>query len=207
MKSLRLGGLAVAASCALMALPAGASANVQVGSSGWSWGNPQPQGNTLHAMAFAGSTGYAVGDFGTLLQTTDGGSTWAGLPAGTFTNLTRLQVLDANTVIAGGGCVARRSIDGGRTFTRIAFTPVESSCPDKSKLAAFSFLSANHGYLVLADGSVFETTDGGTEFAPKTGVPGTAVTRPASPPPATARSSPPPTRATAGSRSPTPSAR
>ena len=64
-----------------------ASASVQVGSSGWQWGNPLPQGNTLRSMSFAGVNGYAAGDFGTLLRTADGGVTWSGLLSGTFTNL------------------------------------------------------------------------------------------------------------------------
>jgi photosystem II stability/assembly factor-like uncharacterized protein len=172
MSRLRWGGTAVLAACALAVLPAAASANVQVGSSGWLWGNPLPQGNTLRAMAFAGTTGYAVGDFGTLLKTTDAGDTWTGLPAGTFSNLTEVEAVDANTVVAGGGCVARLSTDGGQSFSRIAFTPVESSCPDGSHLAAIWYVSAQHGYLVLNDGSVFETTNG-TEFATKTAIPGT----------------------------------
>lgn len=163
----------VACGLVAAALPAAASANVQVGSSGWSWGNPLPQGNTLRAMAFSGPTGYAVGDFGTLLQTTDAGATWTGLPAGTFSNLTELQVLDANTLVAGGGCVARRSTDGGRTFTRIAFTNVESDCPQESVLAALAFLNPNLGYVFEAGGQVFQTPDGGTRFAPKIAVPGT----------------------------------
>jgi len=61
MRMLRWSGMAALAACALAALPAAAQANVQVGSSGWLWGNPLPQGNTLRAMAFAGTTGYAVG--------------------------------------------------------------------------------------------------------------------------------------------------
>src|SRR4051794_16478136 len=66
----RLWGGAGALACALVAgLGGAASATVQVGSSGWSWGNPLPQGNTLRAMSFAGPTGYAVGDVGTLLKT------------------------------------------------------------------------------------------------------------------------------------------
>jgi len=170
---LRSGGAAALAACALVAIPAAAPANVQVGSSGWSWGNPLPQGNTLRAMAFYGTTGYAVGDFGTLLQTTDGGATWAGLPAGTFSNLTELQVLDGNTRVAGGGCVARRSTDGGRTFMRIAFTNVESDCPADSQLAALSFLDGTTGFIFEAGGQVFQTVDGGTRFAPKIAVPGT----------------------------------
>ncbi|HZV75647.1 MAG TPA: hypothetical protein VFF79_18195 [Conexibacter sp.] len=163
--------LAAALTAAALVSAAPAGANVQVGSSGWQWGNPLPQGNTVRAMSFAGATGYAAGDFGTLLKTSDGGSSWSGLPVGTFQGLGVVQALDANTVVAGGGCVARRSIDGGATFTAIRFTPVESNC--SVGLRDLSFVSKDVGYLLLADGSVFTTTDGGTQFAPRTAVPET----------------------------------
>ena len=71
MKRLGLAGALVCAAGFLAALPGLASASVQVGSSGWQWGNPLPQGNAVRAMSFAGATGYAAGDFGTLLRTTD----------------------------------------------------------------------------------------------------------------------------------------
>ncbi|HKG38912.1 MAG TPA: YCF48-related protein [Conexibacter sp.] len=162
--------LAAALTAALLALAAAAAgASVQVGSSGWQWGNPLPQGNTVRAMSFAGATGYAAGDFGTLLKTTDGGNNWSGLPVGTFQSLAVVQALDVNTVVAGGGCVARRSTDGGATFSAIRFTPVESNC--RVGLRDLSFVSADVGYVLLADGSVFTTTDGGTQFAPRTAVP------------------------------------
>jgi len=163
---------AALAAAALAALPAApASANVQVGASGWQWGNPLPQGNTVRAMSFAGSTGYAAGDFGTLLKTGNGGSTWTGLPVGTFQGLTVVQALGADTVFAGGGCVARRSTDGGRTFAAVRFTAVESTC--RNQLRDLSFVSSDVGYLLLQDGSVFATDDGGTQFAPRTAVPDT----------------------------------
>jgi photosystem II stability/assembly factor-like uncharacterized protein len=162
---------AALAAGALAALPAAAGANVQVGSSGWQWGNPQPQGNTIRAMSFGGLRGYAAGDFGTLLQSEDGGTTWSGLPAGTHQNLTEVQAVDADTVVAGGGCVARRSDNGGLTFSRMAFTPVESSC--KEGLQALFFPTEKIGYFALADGTVFRTPDGGTEFEQKSAVPGT----------------------------------
>ena len=163
--------VALLASLGLALLAAPAGANVQVGSSGWQWGNPLPQGNTLRATSFAGETGYVAGDFGTLLKTTDGGTTWAGLSVGTFQGLTIVQALDDQTVFAGGGCVARRSTDGGETFTSISFTPVESSC--RAQLRDMSFVTADTGFLLLDDGSVFTTTDGGTGFSPRTAVPGT----------------------------------
>jgi photosystem II stability/assembly factor-like uncharacterized protein len=162
-------GAACTAAAAL--LPAAAPANVQVGSSGWQWGNPLPQGNTLRALSFAGTRGYAAGDFGTLLRTDDGGATWTGLPAGTFQQLSLVQAVDSDTVIAGGGCVARRSDDGGQTFTRIAFTPIESRCNEG--LAALFFTAKRTGYIARADGTVQQTADGGDSFAQKTAIPGT----------------------------------
>ena len=119
MKRLRLAGALACAAGALAALPALAPASVQVGSSGWQWGNPLPQGNTLRSISFAGANGYAAGDFGTLLRTTDGGGTWSGLLSGTFTNLSDVQAIDPDALFAAGGCVARRSNDAGATFTRV----------------------------------------------------------------------------------------
>jgi len=122
-------------------------------------------------MSFAGTQGYASGDFGTLLHTTDAGATWTGLLSGTFTNLSEVQAIDGDSVFAGGGCVARRSDDGGATFKRLAFTPVESSC--REQLAAGWFVNQNTGYLVLTDGTVLRTDNNGDTFAQKNPVPGT----------------------------------
>jgi photosystem II stability/assembly factor-like uncharacterized protein len=151
---------------------AGASGAVTVSQSGWAWGNPSPQGNTLHAVAFAGALGYAVGDNGTALKTLDGGATWSGLATGTAGQLTRVQIVDANTVVTGGsnGCIVRISTNGGVLFTRI-FTVDESTCPDP--VQSFNFVSAQIGYLLLHSGSVLVTHDGGASFSRLTGVPGT----------------------------------
>src|SRR3954454_13188577 len=171
MRRTRLIGAIACAVGALAALPTAAPAAVQVGSSGWQWGNPLPQGNTIRAMSSAGTQGYAAGDFGTLLHTTDAGATWTGLPSGTFTGLTEVQAIDGAAVFAGGGCVARRSDDGGATFKRLAFTPVESSC--REQLAAGWFVDRTTGYLALTDGTVLRTDNDGDTFAQKNAVPGT----------------------------------
>jgi photosystem II stability/assembly factor-like uncharacterized protein len=171
MRRTRLIGAIACAVGALAALPAAAPAAVQVGSSGWLWGNPLPQGNTIRALSLAGAQGYASGDFGTLLRTNDAGATWTGLPSGTFTNLTEVQAIDGAAVFAGGGCVARRSDDGGATFKRLAFTPVESSC--REQLAGGWFVNRVTGYLVLTDGTVLRTDNDGDTFAQKNPVPGT----------------------------------
>jgi photosystem II stability/assembly factor-like uncharacterized protein len=168
--------LAVAAVAMVLAICAGASASasVTVSQSGWAWGNPSPQGNTLNAISFNGPLGYAVGDNGTALKTVDGGSTWSGLATGTAGELTRLQIVDANTVVVGSanGCILRISTDGGTVFTKI-FTVAESGCHDQ--VQAFSFISAQVGFLLLRSGSLLVTQDGGNTFSRETGVPGTAA--------------------------------
>ena len=59
-------------------------------------GQPVAQGNP-RSISFAGLDGYAAGDFGTLLHTTDGGATWSRLLSGTFSNLTEVQAIDAQS--------------------------------------------------------------------------------------------------------------
>jgi photosystem II stability/assembly factor-like uncharacterized protein len=177
MRAVRLGrfGIAIATAATALTLAAGtAAASVTVSQSGWAWGSPSPQGNTLNSITFAGPLGYAVGNNGTALKTLDGGATWSGLATGTSGELTRVQIVDASTVVIGSanGCILRISTDGGVVFTRI-FTVAESSCNDQ--VQAFSFVSAQVGFLLLRSGSVLVTNDGGNTFSRQTGVPGTAA--------------------------------
>ncbi len=49
----------------------------------WKWQNPSPAGNPLYAVFFTDPAhGYAAGDAGTILKTTDRGSTWTVRPGG-----------------------------------------------------------------------------------------------------------------------------
>jgi photosystem II stability/assembly factor-like uncharacterized protein len=163
-----LAGTACAA--ALAATPAAAA--VQVSQSGWQWGNPTPQGNTIRAIDFSAGRGYAIGDDGTALRTDDGGATWSGLATGTSQDLGRVQAVtpDVVVVLGGNGCVVRRSDDGGRTFRKV-YVLAETGCPDP--VAAVTFVDPNVGYLFLRDGNVLRTTDGGRTFGRGTAIPGT----------------------------------
>src|SRR3712207_1649601 len=84
----------------VVVVPAGAHGSVNVGHSGWNWGNPQPQGSGLAAITFADGVGYAAGDFGTVLRTTDSGVSWTGRATGTRATLTVVRALNARTVFA-----------------------------------------------------------------------------------------------------------
>jgi photosystem II stability/assembly factor-like uncharacterized protein len=154
-----------------VALAAPATANVRFGSTGWTWGDPQPQGAALNAVAFAAGTnvGYAAGAGGTLLKSIDNGDTWAGVRTGTFASMDAVQVLDPKTVIVSGACAARRSLDAGRTFTRVAFTDDDTDC----SLAGLSFVSPTAGFALLNDGTVLTTGDGGASFDQLAAVPDT----------------------------------
>lgn len=143
------------------------AADVTVGHSGWNWGNPLPQGNTLRAVEFNGSLGFASGDFGTLIRTTDGGATWTGVRTGTTTRITTVAIPDANTVVAGGGCVLLRSTDAGQTFTRLGL-----GCGG-SRIVDVAFPSAQNGFVLLASGALLRTTDGGATFTAGGTIPGT----------------------------------
>ena len=171
----RLGQRSSIVAGALLAVFATASsASVRVPLSGWNWGNPAPQGNALKAVDFVGGRGYAVGSAGTALRSDDGGLNWVGLATGTAGDLGRLQIVDPDTVVVlgGGGCVLRRTNDGGRTFKKI-FIVAEVNCPDRVQAA--HFVDKTTGYLLLADGSVLKTTDAGDSFAKQTAIPGTAA--------------------------------
>src|SRR5258705_8071982 len=150
------------------------SAAVTVSQSAWSWGNPTPQGNSIASIDFVQGRGYAAGAAGSVLRTDDAGATWTGLATGTSADLSRLQVLDPDTltVLGGGGCVLRRSDDAGKTFHKI-FIVAEQNCP--APVSAFTFVDRQTGYLLLQDGSVLRTTDAGQTFARQTAIPGTGA--------------------------------
>src|SRR6266487_1622861 len=92
--------LGLAASCALVLaihpgqagsrLATTISSRIPGGSSGsqWHWQNPLPQGNTLRGASFVdANTGTVVGDYGTIVRTTDGGNSWTVQASGTTQDL------------------------------------------------------------------------------------------------------------------------
>jgi photosystem II stability/assembly factor-like uncharacterized protein len=173
--ALRLTGAILFAAIGLTA----ASAGVNAPQSGWASGNPLLGPNQLSDLVCAGSTCYASGQFGTLLKSTNGGGSWAGVVTGITFDLVRVRLIGGSPerIVTGGGCVLRRSDDGGETFSRLPFTASDRTC--EARVASFSFPSPNVGYLELADGKVLSTTDGGQTFSRKTAVPGASASVPA----------------------------
>jgi photosystem II stability/assembly factor-like uncharacterized protein len=157
------------AAAALAAAAAPAPAAVTVGHSGWTWGTPSPQGHTIEAIEFAGEQGYAAGAFGTLLRTGDSGATWSGSATGIRQTLVHIAIVDTDSVVVAGGCAVRRSDDYGDSFRRLPWTATDARCA--ATVAGIDFLADGTGYLVLTDGSVFRTADGGRTWSRRTTIP------------------------------------
>jgi photosystem II stability/assembly factor-like uncharacterized protein len=164
---------------ALALFPAAAhAAPVGVAHAGWTWGNPLPQGDSLSALAFQGSRGYAVGEFGTMLRTNDGGATWTGVSTGLTEDLDTVRMISPDSVVVAGGCPVRRSDDGGKTFRRLPWTANDARCT--AGVAGLAFPSSTVGYLLLHNGNLLRSSDSGRTWSRRTAVPGTPATSNAS---------------------------
>ncbi|MFH1311994.1 MAG: YCF48-related protein [Candidatus Eisenbacteria bacterium] len=107
------------------------------------------------------STGYAVGQSGTILKTTDGGSTWNLQTSGTFPDLSGTFFVDMSTGYAVGGIgTIVKTTDGGSTWNpQTSGTFLE--------LLSVYFLDASTGYAVGRNGIILKTINGGSTWNPQ----------------------------------------
>jgi photosystem II stability/assembly factor-like uncharacterized protein len=161
--------LSLAASCALvLAIHTGQagsrlattiSSRIPGGSSGsqWHWQNPLPQGNTLRGASFVdANTGTVVGDYGTIVRTTNGGNSWTVQASGTTQDLWAVSFTDANngTAVGEAGTILGTTDGGTHWVPQTSGTTVQ--------LRGVSFASgAVNGTAVGESGAIFRTTDGG----------------------------------------------
>ena len=84
----------------------------------WHWQNPLPQGNNLRGASFVdANTGTVVGEYGTIVRTTDGGNSWTIQVSGTTQNLWAVSFKDSNkgTAVGEGGTILGTT-DGGANW-------------------------------------------------------------------------------------------
>ena len=163
--------------CGLLAtvvFAASAQAQVVNGQSGWEWGTPTPQGNAINDIGFIGGVGYAVGNFGTIMSTTDAGQSWTGLNTGITADINKVALPAPGTIIIGGGCYDLISANGGVSFTQMQFTVPGPNC--SPTVTSQSFVSPAVGYVLANTGQVLATNDAGATFSGNSApVPGTAA--------------------------------
>jgi photosystem II stability/assembly factor-like uncharacterized protein len=138
----------------LLALPTTAAAV-------WSWQNPSPQGNTLKDVHFIDAeTGFAVGEWGTVVRTVDGGTTWQLVTPVFAGNYESVCFTDALTGFVAGVAhgsldgLLRRTTDGGVTWQDMV--PAGSAWLNSVCVGPDGFGAAVGRY-----GGIWRTADGG----------------------------------------------
>lgn len=156
--------LRILATSAMLGLVATASAQPAAPVPAAAYKAPLATKAPLVGIARAGSRLVAVGDYGVIVLSDDGGKTWRQASSiATRSMLTAVTFADAKLGWAvGHGGTVLHTADGGETWTRI-----DSAASDVTLLSAW-FEDAKHGIVAGAFGFAMATDDGGKtwkEFA------------------------------------------
>ena len=127
--------------------------------SGWFWQNPLPQGNHLRDVDFANqNNGWAIGEAGTILFSSDGGNNWLPQTSGTDEHLYSISVLDqSRSWVVGRGGKILKTTDGGTNW-------INQNSGTNADLYSVYFINQNTGFVVGYDDIILKTTDGGTNW-------------------------------------------
>ena len=116
--------------------------------------------NNLYGIYMLPSgVGYAVGDMGTILKTTDSGNSWTSLTSGVTDGLNNVYFFDDNTgIVVGVGGLILRTTDGGSNWTTIVVTDVFD------QLLSVSFSGAN-GIIGGESQTILYSTNSGASWS------------------------------------------
>ncbi|MGB3018063.1 MAG: YCF48-related protein [Ignavibacteria bacterium] len=127
--------------------------------SGWFWLNPQPQGNSLNSIKFVNSqTGFAVGNFGTIMRTNNAGESWNVFNTNFNNDLHSIAFTNDNTIyVCGTEGIILKTTNSGISWNRIL-----SSTSDTLFFVFFS--DVNTGYICGDEGRILKTSDAGESW-------------------------------------------
>ncbi len=115
---------------------------------------------TLNGVFFLadGRQGWAVGNAGVIIHTTDAGNTWAAQGSGTSATLNGVWFSGptAGSAVGSSGTVLR-TLDGGRVWTR-------QTLPSGENLMDVCFANPDTGWAVGSSGVVLRTANGGASW-------------------------------------------
>jgi photosystem II stability/assembly factor-like uncharacterized protein len=141
--------------------------------SGWHWLNPLPRGETLNDVDIApdnANVAYAVGDFGCVLKSYDGGVNWTlkspPYPT-TIPNLHAVSVVSSSMAwVAGENGYIARTTDGGGSWVQQVSTLTDGD------ISGIFFLNQWEGWACDVSGRLLSTLDGGTTWTVNQTFPG-----------------------------------
>jgi photosystem II stability/assembly factor-like uncharacterized protein len=129
----------------------------------WSVISSSVTSNNLYSLFFIGSNlGFASGDSGTIIKTTDGGNSWQKCTTGTFNPLKGLWFTSSDV---GYSCGSKNTILKTTNSGNSWYSIYSSSSTDD--FVALQFTSQNIGY-VLDSSQLLKTTDAGNSWTVKT---------------------------------------
>ncbi len=131
---------------------------VTPGTGGWTAQTSNVSGSRLNGIFFQpdGRNGWACGDGGRMVRTTNAGSTWALQNTPTTARINAVWFANASMgFAAGAGGMILRTTNSGTSWTRLLTVPAAENLHD------ITFADADTGWVVGASGVLLRTTDGG----------------------------------------------
>jgi photosystem II stability/assembly factor-like uncharacterized protein len=122
----------------------------------WNWQNPRPQGNPLRAVTFTDvSNGWAAGEYGTILHTSNGGASWYEQEFARTDNILSISMTSAvEGWAAGDNGVILHTTDSGDDW-------LEQSSGVSGGLNSIFFLDSLNGWAAGDNEVILRTSDGG----------------------------------------------
>lgn len=126
----------------------------------WVWQHPLPQGNTLWKISFYNEWyGYAVGEYGTIMFTSNKGATWEIQYEGITDNLRDICVKDSVTAwIAGDNGTIIYTTNGGTTW-------IDQTSFPQNGLNSIYFYDKLNGWACGDQRTILKTTNGGASWS------------------------------------------
>lgn len=130
----------------------------------WCWQRPQPTGNEIRDIAFVDAvTGWAVGEAGQILKTTDGGLTWVAEPSHVGVTLTHVRFANASVGWAlGDAGTILKTTDAGASWQQQAVLLDYPGSPEGPGLIV---IDENRALVFAGYLDVRATTDGGQTWS------------------------------------------
>lgn len=125
----------------------------------WYWSQPSPTGNLLKSIHFTNhNSGFAAGDLGAIIKTTDGGDKWNVCQSATSEDLNEISFLNETTGFAAGNSgTILKTTDCGNNWFNISYH-------SKVSFYDIQFCDKLTGYASGLNGIIIKSTDTGNSW-------------------------------------------